>query len=258
MTLEQAPPIQRHMPRHVGIIMDGNGRWAQLRKKPRVFGHKNGVEAVRQAVSFCRKNGIASLTLFAFSSENWQRPEQEVSTLMELFMLVLAQEVKKLHLNDVCLKIVGDVSRFSDKLQEKIRQAQLKTAQNRALTLNICANYGGRWDIAQAAKKLAVAYQQGEMPLEDINEWSLDKQMSLSEQPPLDLLIRTGGDYRISNFLIWQAAYAELYFTQTLWPDFNEAEFQKAVSTFAERERRFGLTSEQVTQHQCSKTVKQD
>lgn len=246
MTFEQQALNQQAMPKHVAIIMDGNGRWAQMRNKPRVWGHKNGVDAVRRSVSFCRKNHIESLTLFAFSSENWRRPETEVSTLMELFMMVLTKEVKKLKSNDVCLKVVGDTSRFSDKLQRKIADAEAMTAENSALNLNICANYGGRWDIAQAAQKVAKACVDGDMSVDDITEDSLDQSVCLQGQAPLDLLIRTGGDFRISNFLIWQAAYAELYFTETLWPDFNDDDFNAAVRTFVERERRFGFTGDQI------------
>jgi undecaprenyl diphosphate synthase len=246
MTVEQNTLASDQMPRHVAIIMDGNGRWAQQRGKPRVWGHKNGVESVRRAVSFCRKKGIASLTLFAFSSENWQRPEGEVSTLMELFMMVLNNEVKKLNRNDVRLKVVGDTSRFSDKLQAKIEKAEELTKNNTALVLNIAANYGGRWDIAQAARKAAQDCIDTDKCVDNICEASIDKHMCLADQPPLDLLIRTGGDFRISNFLIWQAAYAELYFTDVLWPDFDDGAFNEAVGAFVERERRFGFTGEQI------------
>jgi undecaprenyl diphosphate synthase len=246
MTLDQQIFSAIDVPRHVAIIMDGNGRWAQQRGKPRVWGHKNGVEAVRRAVTFCRKNGIESLTLFAFSSENWQRPEGEVSTLMELFMMVLTREVKKLDHNDVCLKIVGDTSRFSDKLRQKIDKAEKTTKGNTALVLNIAANYGGRWDITQASKKAAQECIENDASLDTMSESSINKHMCLANQPPLDLLIRTGGDFRISNFLIWQAAYAELYFTDTLWPDFDETVFSQAVHAFVERERRFGFTGEQI------------
>ena len=251
MAVEQHLFSGQAVPQHVAIIMDGNGRWAQQQSKPRVWGHKNGVESVRRSVSYCRKHGIASLTLFAFSSENWRRPEFEVSTLMDLFMMVLTKEVKKLHRNGVRLKVVGDTSRFSDKLQQKIIKAQDQTKDNTDLTLNIAANYGGRWDITQAARKAAQVCIDNDMPLDTIDEDTINKHMCLSDQPPLDLLIRTGGDYRISNFLIWQAAYAELYFTDTLWPDFDENEFTAAVEAFIERERRFGVTGEQVKDLNC-------
>ncbi|MFT4925872.1 MAG: undecaprenyl diphosphate synthase [Phenylobacterium sp.] len=245
---EQDELSQQDLPQHVAIIMDGNGRWAQQKNKPRVWGHKNGVEAVRRAVSFCRRNGIASLTLFAFSSENWRRPEDEVSTLMELFMMVLTKEVKKLDKNDVRLNVIGDKSRFSDKLQQKIAKAEAQTEHNSSLMLNIAANYGGRWDITEAARRAAQECIDNDIDVATISEDSMSKHMALADQPPLDLLIRTGGDYRISNFLIWQAAYAELYFTEQLWPDFSDEVFGEAVGAYVARERRYGCTGEQVKQ----------
>jgi undecaprenyl diphosphate synthase len=226
--------------------MDGNGRWAQQRGKTRVVGHKNGVESVRAVVSTARKQGVKALTLFAFSSENWQRPEQEVSVLMDLFMFVLTREVKKLHKNNIRFQVIGDVSRFSDKLIKKINDAEKLTENNDGMVLSIAANYGGRWDIANAAKQLALKVSENKISVDDINEKTLDQQTSLAGLPELDLLIRTGGDFRISNFLLWQAAYAEFYFTETLWPDFKEDEFIKAIDCFDERERRFGQTGEQV------------
>lgn len=235
-------------PQHIAIIMDGNGRWAQQQGKKRVFGHKSGVESVRASVTTARKMGVKALTLFAFSSENWLRPEEEVSVLMELFMLVLNREVKRLHKNDIKFRVIGDVSRFSDKLQEKIRAAEQLTEHNQGMVLSVAANYGGRWDIAHAAKQLAAQVQANEISIADINETLLHQHTSLAEMPELDLLIRTGGDHRISNFLLWQAAYAEFYFTDTLWPDFNEDEFIKAIDIFRQRERRFGKTGEQVKQ----------
>ncbi|MFY8272640.1 polyprenyl diphosphate synthase [Pseudoalteromonas sp. SSDWG2] len=234
------------LPKHVAIIMDGNGRWAQAQGHPRVYGHKKGVDAVRESVKFCSKLGVKSLTLFAFSSENWRRPEEEVTTLMELFLMVLGREVKKLHKNNVRLSIVGDTRRFSQKLQEKIAAAEELTSENTGLQLNIAANYGGRWDIANAAKQLALEVSAGELSADDIDEQTLAKHISLHGQSELDLLIRTGGDLRISNFLLWQAAYAELYFTPTLWPDFNESVFAEAVACYVSRERRFGCTGEQI------------
>ncbi|MFT5161651.1 MAG: undecaprenyl diphosphate synthase [Alteromonadaceae bacterium] len=248
MSFEEFAFSQQDLPQHVAIIMDGNGRWAQLKNKPRVWGHKNGVEAVRRSVSFCRKHGIKSLTLFAFSSENWRRPEDEVSTLMDLFMLVLTREVKKLDKNNVRLNVVGDKSRFSAKLQEKIHTAEQQTCNNSALIVNIAANYGGRWDIAEAAKRAAQECIDNQLGLDAMNEDMINKYINLADQPPLDLLIRTGGDYRISNFLIWQAAYAELYFTEHLWPDFDDAIFATAIEAYIERERRFGYTGEQIKQ----------
>lgn len=236
------------MPRHVAIIMDGNGRWAQLRGKHRTFGHKAGAEAVRAAVAFCRKRGIEALTLFAFSSENWKRPEQEVSVLMELFFTVLKREVKKLHKHNVRLRIIGDVSGFSQRLQQRIVEAEQLTANNSALQLNIAANYGGRWDISQAARQLAERVAAGTMNSAEVNETTLAECMQLANQPAPDLLIRTGGEHRISNFLLWQLAYAEFYFSQVLWPDFDDREFAAAIADFSCRERRFGLTSEQIQQ----------
>lgn len=243
---EQLKP--QNLPQHVAIIMDGNGRWAQRQGKPRVWGHKKGVEAVRRSVSFCRELGIKSLTLFAFSSENWRRPEDEVSTLMQLFLMVLQSEVKTLHKHNVRLKIVGDLSAFSDKLRKKIDEAEQLTGQNDAMTLNIAANYGGRWDIVNASRAIAQQVQQGIMAAEDIDEQLFARFTQMHEQPELDLLIRTGGDIRISNFLLWQAAYAELWFTDTLWPDFDQQVFSEAVAAFVNRERRFGCTGEQIRQ----------
>ena len=235
----------KNIPQHVAIIMDGNGRWAQLQGKGRVAGHKAGVQSVRAVVTSARKSNVKALTLFAFSSENWQRPEKEVSVLMDLFMYVLTKEVKRLHKHNIRFQVVGDLGRFSEKLQKNIAKSTQLTAQNTGLVLSIAANYGGRWDIAQAAKKLARDVQQGTMSLDDINEETLNEQTCLANLPALDLLIRTGGDCRISNFLLWQAAYAELYFTDTLWPDFNEIQFQEAINSFDQRERRFGKTGEQ-------------
>lgn len=234
------------VPEHIAIIMDGNGRWAQMRGKSRVVGHKNGVQSVRAVVSHARTIGVKALTLFAFSSENWQRPQKEVAVLMELFMLVLTREVKRLHKNGIRFNVIGDVSRFSTKLQQQIIAGQQLTRQNDGMVLSIAANYGGRWDITQAAKKLAQKVQDNELAIDDISEQVLDSQTSLAGLPELDLLIRTGGDYRISNFLLWQAAYAELYFTDELWPDFDEVALAKAVAVFAQRERRYGQTGEQL------------
>lgn len=238
--------MSKSMPKHVAIIMDGNGRWAKSKGKIRTFGHKAGVESVRASVKFARQNGIEVLTLFAFSSENWNRPAEEVGVLMDLFNLVLSSEVKKLHKNNVRLKVIGDKSRFDPKLVRKIADAEALTAENDALVLNIAANYGGRWDIVNAAKCLAEQVSQGQLQVNDITEELFDQQTSVAHQAELDLLIRTGGEHRISNFLMWQAAYAELYFTDTLWPDFDEQAFQLAVDDFADRQRRFGMTGEQV------------
>ncbi len=234
------------IPQHVGIIMDGNGRWAQNKGMPRVYGHKKGVDAVRESVRFARQTGIKSLTLFAFSSENWKRPEDEVSGLMELFMMVLSREVNTLHKNNVRLNIIGDVTAFSQKIQNKVADAHKLTKNNDGLTLNVAANYGGRWDIVNAAQNLAEKVKSGELEPADINESLFDDYTSMSQQPDLDLLIRTGGESRVSNFLLWQLAYAELYFTPTYWPDFDQLCFAQAVEAFAGTERRFGLTGEQI------------
>ena len=229
-----------NIPKHVAIIMDGNGRWAKQQGKMRVFGHTNGVKAVRRSVSYARQIGVQSLTLYAFSSENWNRPEAEVSALMSLFMQALDREVKQLHKNNIKLLILGDKSKFSDKLQEKIAKAEKLTENNTALTVNIAANYGGCWDIVQAAQQLAQRVQAGELSADQINEELFQQCLVTKEQAPVDLLIRTSGEQRISNFLLWQIAYAELYFTDVLWPDFNEQEFNRAVFAFQQRERRFG------------------
>ena len=218
---------KNNIPAHVAIIMDGNGRWAKQQNKLRVFGHTNGVKV---------------LTLYAFSSENWNRPEQEVSALMTLFMQALDREVKKLHKNNICLKIIGDVSRFSAKLQEKIAQAENLTQNNTALMLNIAANYGGRWDIVQAARQLADKVKNNTILVEDITEAIFTQYLVTQEQPPVDLLIRTSGEQRISNFLLWQIAYAELCFLDVLWPDFGEKDFNRAVASYQQRHRRFGGT----------------
>ena len=223
---------RNNIPQHVAIIMDGNGRWAKLQGKMRVFGHKNGVAAVREAVSYARKIGVKYLTLYAFSSENGNRPEQEA----------LDFELKKLHKNDIRLKILGDISRFSAGLQEKIKKAEKLTENNTALTLNIAANYGGRWDIVQAAQQLAEQVQAQQLNVADINEALLQQHLVTKDEPEVDLLIRTSGEQRISNFLLWQTAYAELYFSDVLWPDFNEAEFHQAILSYQQRHRRFGGT----------------
>jgi undecaprenyl diphosphate synthase len=238
--------IDGAIPKHVGIIMDGNGRWAQQKGKLRTFGHKAGVESVRAAVRYARKSGIEALTLFAFSSENWSRPEDEVGVLMDLFSFVLNSEVKRLQKNGVRLRVIGDTEKFGEKLVSKIRKSEELTEQNTDLVLNIAANYGGRWDITQACRHIARKVSEKELSLDNVDEALFGSFVSTSQLPELDLLIRTGGEHRISNFLLWQAAYAELYFTPTLWPDFNESEFEKAVTCFATRQRRFGLTGEQV------------
>ena len=235
------------MPQHVAIIMDGNGRWAKKKGKIRTFGHKAGVKAVRASVSYALKNGVQVLTLFAFSSENWNRPSEEIVVLIELFKMVLGSEVKKLHKNNVRLNIIGDTSRFDSKLVSKISEAETLTKNNDSLVLNIAANYGGRWDIVSAAKALIVKVQAGQIDVADIDEETFTRFTCAADLPAVDLLIRTGGEQRISNFLLWQIAYAELYFSEDFWPDFDEAAFQIAVDTFTDRQRRFGQTSEQLS-----------
>ncbi len=227
-------------PRHVAIIMDGNGRWAKNQGKLRISGHKAGVKSVRRAVSFAVSNKLEALTLYAFSSENWSRPPQEVTALMELFIWALDSEVKSLHKHNVRLRIIGDISRFSGRIQERIRRAEELTQQNNGLTLNIAANYGGRWDIIQGARKLAEQVQEGLLRPDQITEESLAPHLCMQELAPVDLVIRTGGEHRISNFLLWQIAYAEFWFTDVLWPDFDEHVFEGALNAFSLRERRYG------------------
>ena len=234
------------LPRHVAIIMDGNGRWAERQNKQRVAGHRAGVEIVRDVVKTCGELGIKALTLFAFSSENWRRPQKEVGLLMELFLLALEREVKKLHRNNVQLRVIGDISAFADKIQQRINEAELLTRNNDGLVLNIAANYGGKWDITQAVQKLAQQVQQGKCLPQDISADDIASQLSLHDLPEPDLFIRTGGEQRISNFMIWQLAYTELYFTPILWPDFSRDEFEKALLSFSKRQRRFGRTGQQV------------
>lgn len=240
----QVPPLAA-VPRHVAVIMDGNGRWAKKRFLPRVAGHVKGVELVREMVRACLERGVQYLTLFAFSSENWRRPQEEVSLLMELFVKALEQEVEKLDRNGVRLRVIGDLSRFEPRLQELIRQAEAKTAGNTQLDLTIAANYGGRWDIMQAVSRMLAAQPDKRDGWQDAD---LEPHLAMAYAPEPDLFIRTGGEERISNFLLWQLAYTELYFTPTLWPDFNTAEFDKAIQSFQQRERRFGRTSEQLVE----------
>ena len=231
------------VPRHIAIIMDGNGRWAKKRLMPRVAGHVQGVERVRDIIKACADRGIEYLTLFAFSSENWRRPKEEVTKLMELFVMALEREVDKLNRNGIRLRIIGDLSRFDDKLRQLIAAGEAATAEHTRLTLTVAANYGGRWDIMQAVN----AWQQAN-PTGEITEEALAEHLSMAYAPEPDLFIRTGGEQRISNFLLWQLAYAELYFTETLWPDFDAAALDAAIASYQKRERRFGRTSEQLVQ----------
>ncbi|MGD2141018.1 MAG: polyprenyl diphosphate synthase [Burkholderiales bacterium] len=238
-----AVPEARTVPRHVAIIMDGNGRWARRRFLPRVAGHRRGLEAVRTTVRACAESGVQYLTLFAFSSENWRRPKEEVSFLMELFVIALQQEVARLHDNNIRLKVIGDLSALERRLVELISEGEAMTRNNTGLTLTIAANYGGRWDILQALNKMVVAKPE---KLGNYSEEDLTPYMGLSYAPEPDLFIRTGGEQRISNFLLWHLAYTEFYFTDELWPDFNADSLSRAFESYRSRERRFGRTSEQV------------
>ena len=237
-------PAHGDVPRHVAIIMDGNGRWAKQRHLPRFAGHKRGVEAVRAVVKACAEHGVKFLTLFAFSSENWRRPPDEVALLMQLFVAALENEVKKLHRNDIRLKVVGDRSAFDRKIQDLIADGEELTAENRSLTLTIAANYGGRWDVLQAVNRFLNENVGKEK--RPVQESDLTPHLAMSYAPEPDLFIRTGGEQRISNFLLWQLAYAELYFTDTLWPDFGAQALEAAFASYRMRERRFGRTSEQL------------
>jgi len=238
-----AVPATRTLPRHIAIVMDGNGRWARQRFLPRIAGHRRGVENVRSAVRACAQKGIEFLTLFAFSSENWRRPADEVSFLMQLFVIALEQEVAKLHENDIRFKVIGDLSRFEPRLTRLIAEAEQLTRDNTRLTLTVAANYGGRWDIIQAVTRMLKDKPQ----LADrFAEVDLSPYLSLAYAPEPDLFIRTGGEQRISNFLLWQLAYTEMYFTDTLWPDFDTAALDRAITSYRQRERRFGHTSEQL------------
>ncbi len=240
----QEIPVVGGVPRHVAIIMDGNGRWAKRRFLPRVAGHHKGVEAVRNTVRTCAERGVTALTLFAFSSENWRRPQEEVSLLMQLFVSALQQEVDRLHQNGIRFRVIGDLSRFDRKLVDLIESAQKLTAANAGLTLTVAANYGGRWDILQAVNKLRQSSGADSSPW---TEAQLLPHLSMGDLPEPDLFIRTGGEQRISNFLLWQLAYTELYFTDTLWPDFDAQALDLAITSYRQRERRFGRTSEQVS-----------
>jgi undecaprenyl diphosphate synthase len=237
------------VPHHVAIVMDGNGRWATKRFLPRIAGHKQGVDSLSRCVRACLDRGIGVLTVFAFSSENWNRPAEEVSGLMELLAYSLSKEVPSLNVNGVQLRFVGDRQRLSEKVQAGLAQAELDTSANQRLVFNVCFNYGGRWDIAQAANRLA---GRGEA----ITELSLDREMALAHVPDPDLLIRTGGELRISNFLLWQAAYSELHFSDKLWPEFDEAALDEAIAVFRTRERRFGKTSAQVSGRSTNENTK--
>jgi undecaprenyl diphosphate synthase len=233
-------------PRHIAVIMDGNGRWAAARALPRPAGHRMGVRSVKQIVENCAKRGVEVLTLFAFSSENWKRPREEVSMLMNRFLQALDEEVDNLHGNQIRLRFVGNLAQLAPALQERMRAAMVLTADNKRMTLVVAVAYGGRWDVAVAARELAERCVAGQMKADEIDEASLGERLALAGLPDPDLLIRTGGDQRISNFLLWNLAYTELYFCDTLWPDFGERELNDAIDHFGRRQRRFGLTPEQV------------
>ena len=236
-------PDARDVPRHIAIIMDGNGRWAKRRRLPRVAGHRKGVEAVRATVRACVERGVEFLTLFAFSSENWRRPADEVSILMQLFLRALEQEVVKLDENEIRFRVIGDTTHFEPKIRELIADGEKRTASNTRLTLTVAANYGGRWDIAQAAQRFFAAEPDA---VRDFTPEDLEPYLSMAYAPEPDLFIRTGGEQRISNFMLWQLAYTELYFTDLLWPDFDAEALDVAIASYRQRERRFGRTSEQV------------
>lgn len=235
-----------NIPRHIAIIMDGNGRWAKKRLLPRVAGHKAGVDAVRQVVKACVEKKIEVVTLFAFSSENWRRPEQEVNYLMELFISALEREAKKLHEQNIKLCFIGDRSRFDEKLRQYMLDAEMLTLHNTGLVLVIAANYGGQWDISEAMRQLAIEVEQGRLTSQDITAKLIESKLTTAHLPLPDLFIRTSGEQRMSNFLLWQLAYSELYFTDVFWPDFDAEELNKALAFYANRERRFGYTSDQI------------
>ena len=242
ISTKQANSESIHVPRHIAIIMDGNGRWAKQRLMPRVAGHRKGVDALRGIIRSCAERGVSHLTVFAFSSENWRRPQDEVTLLMDLFMRALENEVARLHENEIRFRVIGNLSGFSARIQDLIRDAETLTQNNTRLTFTVAANYGGRWDIVQAIKKMMGA---NVMP-EEVSEAMLTQHLSMADMPEPDLFIRTGGEQRISNFLLWQLAYTELYFTDALWPDFNAKALDTAIESYRTRERRFGRTSEQV------------
>ncbi len=234
------------LPTHIAVIMDGNGRWAKHHGLPRIAGHRRGLESVRTMVKACADYEIPYLTLFAFSSENWKRPPAEVGLLMDLFANALEQKARRLHENNVCLRIVGDTTRFSSKIRMLIQRAETLTRENNGLRLTIAANYGGRWDVTQACKQIIQEVAAGRMAAEDADENSIARRLATAYLPEPDLFIRTGGEQRVSNFLLWQLAYTELYFTDTLWPAFDRTEFEQALASFSERERRFGKTGDQI------------
>ncbi len=243
MTEEKAKSA---LPKHIAIVMDGNGRWAKQRQLARTAGHQAGVESARELIEACVDKGIETLSLFAFSSENWHRPTEEIDTLMRLFLISLNREVNKLHESKVQLRFIGDIARFNDKLQKSIRHAEGLTKNNTGLKLIIAVNYGGRWDMMQSCRKLAQQVLDGKLKVEDISSDNFNLFLSTADLPEPDLFIRTSGEKRISNFFLWQLAYTELYFTDVLWPDFRKDTFNAALADFANRQRRFGKTAEQI------------
>jgi undecaprenyl diphosphate synthase len=245
---ESAPPGPVPHPRHIAIVMDGNGRWAKARRRPRTIGHRAGARAVNRCIDWCLEQRIEALTLFAFSSENWRRPADEVGALMQLFMRALDREVDELARRGVRLRFIGARDAFGNELRQRMDRAEALTIDGRALSLSIAANYGGRWDIAEACRRLAGEVAAGRLAVDAIDEQALAGRLSLAGLPDPDLFIRTGGDHRISNFLLWQLAYSELYFTETLWPDLDASTMDAALADYVGRERRFGMTSEQLGQ----------
>ena len=234
------------IPGHIAIVMDGNGRWAKKRNRPRSMGHQAGLKALRKTIRHCARIGVKTLTVFAFSSENWNRPAGEVSRLMEIFLKALDKEVEELHQKGVCIRFIGELKAFNPAIQTRMTAAQSLTAGNDRIVANVAVNYGGRWDITQAAKRMAKAVVEGNLSLDEVDENQFGQYMALTESPDPDLLIRTGGEMRISNFLLWQFAYTELYFTPVLWPDFDEKALDQAIAVYQSRERRYGRTSDQV------------
>jgi len=239
-------PSEAKLPHHIAIVMDGNGRWAEKRMRPRSMGHQAGLRALRATLEHSARRGINTLTVFAFSSENWNRPEGEVSRLMDLFMGALDKEVSALHENKIRVRFIGDRTAFQGELRERMERAESLTAKNNHMTLNVAANYGGRWDIVQAARKLARSVKNGRIKSEEIDEQLFASATTISDSGDPDLFIRTGGEMRISNFLLWHCAYSEFYFSPVLWPDFDAAELDRAISSFQKRQRRFGLAGHQL------------
>ena len=254
MNDSRLPTPASGMPKHLAIIMDGNGRWAARRRRPRAIGHRAGARAVNTCIDFCLEQGIGALTLFAFSSENWGRPQEEVGALMKLFIAALDREVEEMHRRGVRVRFIGERERFSTDIRARMQAAEALTADNARLSLNIAASYGGRQDLAAAARSLAEDVAAGRLRPDQIDEAALGARVALADLPPPDLFIRTGGDYRISNFLLWQLAYTELWFTETLWPELDAATLHAAIRAYAGRERRFGLTGEQIAANAASGT----